>query len=51
MVDIAAGRRTPESFAELLGAPNNLAVSPPAPSHGLFLDRVSYPAHFYLEGV
>lgn len=51
MIDIAAGRRTPESFAELLCAANNLAVSPPAPSHGLFLDRVSYPAHFYLEEV
>ncbi len=51
MIDVAAGRRRPESFVELLGAPNNLAVSPPAPSHGLFLDRVAYPAHFYPEGV
>jgi tRNA pseudouridine38-40 synthase len=51
MVDVAAGRRTPESFVELLNAPNNLAVSPPAPSHGLFLDRVIYPSHFYSESL
>ncbi len=51
LVDIAAGRRQPESFIGLLNASDNLAVSPPAPSHGLFLDRVSYPAHFYPEGV
>lgn len=51
MVDIAAGRRAETSFAELLNAPDNLAVSPPAPSHGLFLERVRYPAHFYPEGV
>ncbi len=47
MVDVAAGRRAPDSFAELLGARDNLAVSPPAPSHGLFLERVGYPQHFY----
>jgi tRNA pseudouridine38-40 synthase len=51
MVDIAAGRRSPSSFAELLTAQDNLAVSPPAPSHGLFLERVSYPSHFYPEDV
>jgi len=51
MIDVAAGRRKLESFVELLAASDNLAVSPPVPSHGLFLDRVSYPAHFYLEGV
>jgi tRNA pseudouridine38-40 synthase len=51
MVDVAAGRRGRESFAELLNAPDNLAVSPPAPAHGLFLERVGYPAHFYPEGV
>ena len=51
MVDIAAGRRSPPSFVELLNAADNRAVSPPAPSHGLFLDHVSYPAHFFPEGV
>lgn len=51
MVDIGAGRRGLDSFVELLNSPDNHAVSPPAPSHGLFLEHVSYPAHFYSEGV
>jgi tRNA pseudouridine38-40 synthase len=51
MVDVAAGRRPAASFAELLVAPDNRAVSPPAPSLGLFLERVTYPAHFYPEGL
>ncbi|HEY7896924.1 MAG TPA: tRNA pseudouridine(38-40) synthase TruA [Gemmatimonadaceae bacterium] len=49
MIDIAAGRRTLESFAQLLAASSNHAVSPPAPSHGLFLEHVGYPPHFYPE--
>ena len=51
MVDVAAGRRDARSFVGLLNAPDNLAVSPPAPSHGLFLDRVIYPSHLYPENV
>ncbi|MEO8945126.1 MAG: tRNA pseudouridine(38-40) synthase TruA [Gemmatimonadaceae bacterium] len=51
MVEIAAGRRTPESFIELLCANDNRTVSPPAPAHGLFLERVMYPLHFYPEDV
>jgi tRNA pseudouridine38-40 synthase len=51
MIDIAAGRRKQSSLLELLAASDNKAVSPPAPSHGLFLERVSYPAHFYSEEV
>ncbi|HEY8310706.1 MAG TPA: tRNA pseudouridine(38-40) synthase TruA [Gemmatimonadaceae bacterium] len=51
MMDIAAGRRKQSSFLELLAASDNKTVSPPAPSHGLFLERVSYPAHFYPEEV
>jgi tRNA pseudouridine38-40 synthase len=51
MVDVAAGRRTLESFADLLSAHDNLAVSPPAPAHALFLEHVSYPTHFYPEDV
>ena len=51
MVDVAAGRRDHESFARLLDARDNVSVSPPAPAHGLFLERVSYPGHFYPEGV
>ncbi|MEO7043077.1 MAG: tRNA pseudouridine(38-40) synthase TruA [Gemmatimonadaceae bacterium] len=50
MIDVAAGRRSQDSFAELLAAPDNRAVSPPSPSHGLVLERVAYPAHFYSEG-
>ena len=49
MIDVAAGRRETRSFRELLGASDNRAVSPPAPSHGLFLERVTYPSHFYTE--
>jgi tRNA pseudouridine38-40 synthase len=47
MVDVAAGRRSAASFVGLLSAADNRAVSPPAPPHGLFLERVAYPAHFY----
>ncbi len=51
MVDIAAGRRDQSSMCELLVARDNRSVSPPAPAHGLFLEHVSYPSHFYPEGV
>lgn len=51
MIDIGAGRRSEESMKELLSAADNLAVSPPAPSHALFLEHVAYPSHFYPEGV
>ena len=50
MVDVAAGRRSVQSFSDLLGASDNRGVSPPAPSHGLFLERVGYPSHFFPEG-
>jgi tRNA pseudouridine38-40 synthase len=49
MVDMATGRRDPSLFSELLAAPDNRSVSPPAPPHGLFLERVSYPTELYLE--
>ena len=51
MVDVAAGRRALASMSDLLAAEDNKAVSPPAPPHGLFLDHVSYPSHFYPEGL
>ena len=51
MIDVAAGRRDVASLSALLHASDNSAVSPPAPSHGLFLDHVTYPSHFYPEGV
>jgi tRNA pseudouridine38-40 synthase len=49
MIDVAAGRRTVQSFSELLTAADNRAVSPPAPAHALFLERVGYPSHFFPE--
>ena len=49
MLDVAAGRRTMASLIKLLNAENNAEVSPPAPPHGLFLDRVTYPEELYLS--
>lgn len=49
MVDVAGGRRSLASFAALLDADDNRAVSPPAPAHGLFLDHVTYPPHPQFE--
>jgi tRNA pseudouridine38-40 synthase len=48
MVEAATGRRSPESVAELLAAPDNRETSPPAPPHGLFLEAVRYPRDLYL---
>jgi tRNA pseudouridine38-40 synthase len=50
MVDIALARRPPEDFPRLLAATDNLAASPPAPPHGLYLEAVRYPLDFYAEG-
>jgi tRNA pseudouridine38-40 synthase len=50
MLDVAIGRRPMASLVALLEAPDNSRVSPPAPAHALFLDRVSYPAALYLSG-
>lgn len=47
MLDVAGGQRTRESFAALLTAEANDAVSPPAPPVGLCLEQVRYPAHLY----
>jgi hypothetical protein len=33
----------------LLLSEDNAGVSPPAPPHALFLDRVCYPADLYLD--
>jgi tRNA pseudouridine38-40 synthase len=42
MLEVASGRRTPESFAQLLhGAPRS-AGGDTAPPHGLYLESVSY---------
>ena len=51
MIDIATGRRDPQSMTMLLTADDNRGVSPPAPAHALFLERVDYPADLYLPPV
>jgi tRNA pseudouridine38-40 synthase len=48
MLEIARGRRERRSLGALLAAADNRAVSPPAPAHALFLDRVEYPAALYV---
>jgi tRNA pseudouridine38-40 synthase len=49
MIDAALGRRPPHDVDALLRAGDNADVSPPAPPHALFLDRVRYPADLYLD--
>jgi tRNA pseudouridine38-40 synthase len=48
MIDIATGRRAPDTLARLLVAAENSDVSPPAPAHALFLEAVRYPSALYL---
>jgi tRNA pseudouridine38-40 synthase len=50
MIDVALGRRPVSDVQTLLAASDNAEVSPPAPAHALFLDRVRYPAELYLHG-
>ncbi len=47
MVDVGVGRRPPGTVSTLLAATTNTDVSPPAPACGLYLERVTYPAHLY----
>ena len=49
LVEIAAHKRSPDTFERLIVATTNDDVSPPAPAHGLFLDRVTYPSDLYLQ--
>jgi tRNA pseudouridine38-40 synthase len=49
MLDVATGRRPLGDIARLLAAGDNREVSPPAPPHALFLDRVVYPRDLYAE--
>ena len=49
MIEIATERRPASDLAALLAAPDNREVSPPAPPHALFLDRVRYPDDLYLS--
>ena len=48
MVEVGNGRRAPGTVAALLRAADNRDVAPPAPACGLYLERVTYPAHLYL---
>lgn len=48
LLDVASGRREPGTVARLLAASDNAGVSPPAPAHALYLERVTYPDHLYL---
>jgi len=48
MLDIATGKRDLEIMTRLLESGNNRDVSPPAPSHGLYLEKVEYPPELYL---
>ena len=49
LVEMAAHKRRDDAIVQLLVAPTNDEVSPPAPAHGLFLDRVTYPPDLYLQ--
>lgn len=49
MVAVAARERDASDVERLLRAENNDEVSPPAPAHGLFLDRVAYPDSLYVH--
>lgn len=49
MTDVALGRRPLGDLDALLRAADNSSVSPPAPPHALFLDRVTYPTALYLS--
>jgi tRNA pseudouridine38-40 synthase len=49
MLAEASGQRDAKSVKELLVAETNDEVSPPAPAHGLVLEKVAYPAELYLS--
>ena len=49
LVEVASGKREEDSVHRLLAASANDDASPPAPPHGLFLDRVTYPPELYLQ--
>jgi tRNA pseudouridine38-40 synthase len=42
MLDVAAGRRTPDAFAELLTGRPRAEAGETAPAHGLYLASVAY---------
>jgi tRNA pseudouridine38-40 synthase len=48
MLDVASGRKDKEVISRLLESGDNHEVSPPAPAHGLYLERVEYPGELYM---
>lgn len=48
LLDVGRGRRDVESVAQALASQDRRMSSPPAPPHGLVLERVDYPAAFVL---
>jgi tRNA pseudouridine38-40 synthase len=51
MLDIATDRRPLADLSALLESGDNSKVSPPAPAHALFLERVTYPPELYVPSV
>jgi tRNA pseudouridine38-40 synthase len=50
LIEVGTGRRTPESFGDLLAGRPRSAAGPTAPAHGLVLQRVLYPREWGGEG-
>ena len=49
MVDVGLGRRPLADIEMLLEVGDNQRTSPPAPAHGLYFVRATYPTGLYLE--
>ena len=49
MLDVGIGKGKPEDVSAILESEDNTTVSPPAPAHALFLERVEYPPELYLD--
>jgi tRNA pseudouridine38-40 synthase len=50
LVEVGIGRRSPESFAALLAGRPRREAGATAPAHGLVLQRVLYPATWWVPG-
>ncbi len=49
MLDVGTGKRPADDVTSIIESEDNAAVSPPAPAHALFLERVEYPPELYLD--
>jgi tRNA pseudouridine38-40 synthase len=49
MLDVGSGKRSASDMGAILESEDNGLVSPPAPAHALFLERVEYPPELYLD--